>query len=230
MNTFGIIYKITNLVNGKLYAGQTVRSLGDRWADHKRDARKGIEYPLYSAIRKYGAENFIIEMIDSANSLGRLNELEKIWIYKLNSRTKNGMGYNVLEGGFALSNINAEPTVNLTTGVEFISAKDMAKYYNFTYSVTIRLLTGDMKNINGETFRYKDSRKNRIADTREAFLSMEDNRFSKVICLDTNEKFDSIKLASKKLNISRTSIGNNINGLSKRAGGLRFAYAELKAA
>jgi group I intron endonuclease len=228
MKTFGIIYKITNLVNGKMYAGQTTRSLGDRWAEHKRNALNGVDYPLYFAIRKYGVENFTVEKIDSVSSLEELNKREIFWIKELNSLTKNDGGYNVLKGGFSLSNINAEPTINLTTGMEFGSAKEMAQYYNLSYSFTTRYLMGNAKNLTGDVFRYKDEEKQKRADVREAFLVMEDIRRNKVICLDTCEIFNSIKAASKKFNISRTSIGNNLNGLSRRAGGLRFAYLESK--
>ena len=230
METFGTIYKITNLINGKLYVGQTIRSLGDRWADHKRDALNGVDYPFYFAIRKYGVENFIPEMVDSANSLEELNEKEKMWIKDLNSLCKNKRGYNVLEGGRSLNGINDEPTIDLTTGMEFASAKEMSKYYNLSYSFTIRYLTGEAKNPNGSVFRYRNTKKQKRADVRETFISIEDSRKNKIVCLDTYENFDSIKTASKKLNISRTSIGNNLNGISKRAGGLRFAYVESKTA
>jgi len=230
MDNFGIIYKITNLVNGKLYAGQTIRSLGDRWADHKRDAKNGIDYPLYFAIRKYGIENFTIETVDSAKSLKELNKKEVFWIKILDSLTKNGNGYNIHEGGQNLDGVNNEPTINVTTGLEFISAKEMAKYYNLSYSLTVRLLTGYVGFYNGEVFRYKDENKSRIANIRATFHQLEDKRKNKILCMDTGEIFDSIKTASKKLEVSRTSIGNNLNGLSKKAGGLRFAYSEQKIA
>ncbi len=230
MKTFGTIYKITNLVNGKLYVGQTVRSLGERWADHKRDALNGIDFPLYFAIRKYGVDNFIVDPLDSAISLKELNKKEIFWIKELNSLSRNGKGYNVLEGGLGFTNINAEPTINLTTGVKFDSAKEMAEYYGLTYSRTVRCLRGEAKNSNGHIFRYRDDKKQERANVREAFLNSKDNRKNTIICLDTNESFDSIKSASEKLNVSRTSIGNNLNKLSKQAGGLRFAYVESKRA
>jgi len=32
---FGVIYKITNTVNGKVYIGQTVSTISHRWNQHK---------------------------------------------------------------------------------------------------------------------------------------------------------------------------------------------------
>ena len=60
------IYKITNLINNKIYIGQSV-DIKKRWATHKRQAFiKGKEYDkyLYRAIRKYGIDNFSFEIIE----------------------------------------------------------------------------------------------------------------------------------------------------------------------
>ena len=54
-----IIYKITNLINNKIYIGQTKGSIESRWYYHLRDSKnatKGID----AAIRKYGKEDLKI--------------------------------------------------------------------------------------------------------------------------------------------------------------------------
>ena len=53
----GYIYKIICLPTGKLYIGQTLRTIEKRWKRHIRDAKKGSEHKFHRAIRKYGAEN-----------------------------------------------------------------------------------------------------------------------------------------------------------------------------
>lgn len=87
-----IIYKVTNLVNKKVYIGQTIRSLKVRWSLHlyKGDA-------LYSAINKYGKENFLIEIIDRAETLDELNNKEIEYIKLLKTVAPNG--YNIRLGG-----------------------------------------------------------------------------------------------------------------------------------
>ena len=56
----GKIYKITNLVNSKIYIGQTIRSLKERFRQHIY--KQGCTY-LHNAILKYGKENFKIELM-----------------------------------------------------------------------------------------------------------------------------------------------------------------------
>lgn len=46
------IYVPQNLINGKIYVGQT-KSPPKRKATHFSNARKGITRPLYAAIRKH---------------------------------------------------------------------------------------------------------------------------------------------------------------------------------
>ena len=91
------IYKITNKINGKVYIGKTLNSIQKRWREHLIDSkkRKCEKRPLYSAINKYGEENFEIEQIEEC-SRDILNERECYWIEYYGS-FKNG--YNAIIGG-----------------------------------------------------------------------------------------------------------------------------------
>jgi group I intron endonuclease len=92
-----IIYKITNIVNGKIYIGQTVQQNPKmRWYDHQAKARNGINQPLFNAIRKYTVENFTWEVIDRADSLESLNKLEQHYVAQFDSINT---GYNLREAG-----------------------------------------------------------------------------------------------------------------------------------
>lgn len=92
----GTIYKITNLINGKIYIGQTRQSYIDRFTQHKSHARNyHSNHKLANALRKYGDENFIIEPIEYC-SYNLLDEREKYWIQYYDS-IKNG--YNIMAGG-----------------------------------------------------------------------------------------------------------------------------------
>lgn len=89
---YGVIYLITNLVNGKKYVGQTRQSLKKRIIGHKRDSRKhkvGVD----ADIRKYGWENFKAEIIEEC-TVEQLNERKKFWIRELNSNTPTGYNSN----------------------------------------------------------------------------------------------------------------------------------------
>lgn len=92
-----IIYKITNIQNGKIYVGQTIQSFKSRMNEHKKKMRNGANFPLYNAMRKYGIDNFTFEVISSAASQEELNEKEIFWINYFNSEYPNG--YNLTSGG-----------------------------------------------------------------------------------------------------------------------------------
>lgn len=91
---FGIIYKITNLVNKKIYIGQTIHSLTHRFNQHNNKA--GCT-KLHAALKKYGRENFIIEEIEKV-PIDKLDEREIYWISFYKS-TDRSIGYNILPGG-----------------------------------------------------------------------------------------------------------------------------------
>lgn len=91
-----IIYKITNTLNNKIYIGQTTQSMSARFSSHCRK-KVGRSY-LTDAIKKYGKENFLIEQIDSAETIEELNKKEEYWISYYNSTNKN-IGYNLMSGG-----------------------------------------------------------------------------------------------------------------------------------
>ena len=80
------IYKMTNIQNNKVYIGQTIRPIKDRFNRHMNDALHNIiDTHFARAIRKYGKENFTIEEIDSANTQEELNQKERYWIQYYNS-------------------------------------------------------------------------------------------------------------------------------------------------
>lgn len=63
------VYKITNIQNKKMYIGQTIRPIEERFKRHLNDAIKGnLDTHFARAIRKYGKENFTIECIDVAET------------------------------------------------------------------------------------------------------------------------------------------------------------------
>ena len=91
------IYKIENLLNHKIYIGQSC-NIERRWKDHIRRIynSENDNLPLYKAFRKYGKENFSFEIIELC-SIEDLDIKEKRYIKQFNSLVPNG--YNVAMGG-----------------------------------------------------------------------------------------------------------------------------------
>lgn len=96
----GVIYKITNMVNGKAYIGQTV--------DFQRRKRNHLnattKYSIHKAFDKYGIENFEWSIIEDNIPKDKLDEREIYWIDYYDTYNN---GYNETRGGD-----NAESLVN----------------------------------------------------------------------------------------------------------------------
>ena len=89
------IYKITNLINGMSYVGQSV-NIADRFRAHIK-AGLGIDSSnnkLYTAMKKDRVENFMFEIIEECDRT-LLNEKEKYWIEFFQSES---FGYNMTKG------------------------------------------------------------------------------------------------------------------------------------
>jgi len=89
------IYKITNLVNNKIYVGQ-------HKVQNKRKDYLGSGTLLRKAIKKYGRENFKKEIICHCETDKQLSEMETYWIIELKT-TDPEIGYNILTTGYVPS-------------------------------------------------------------------------------------------------------------------------------
>lgn len=87
------IYMIQNLVNGKIYIGQSVQ-LNKRIQSHKRTLKNNKHYNshLQRSYNKYGFENFKFIIVENCD-IEELNKRELYWMNHYNSHDKN-CGYN----------------------------------------------------------------------------------------------------------------------------------------
>ena len=94
------IYKITNLINNKIYVGYTKKSLEERFKEHCSPKGKGaFKMPIVLAIKKYGKENFKIELLEENENDDYIHlEREEYWINKLDALNSK-IGYNLAAGG-----------------------------------------------------------------------------------------------------------------------------------
>lgn len=95
---YGFIYKIQNLINKKIWIGQSIDPYR-RWDDHKHYSEKLKKHPLYASMRKYGIGNFKFDIIDFAISQVKLDNKEIEYIKFYDCLFKNGNGYNIEMGG-----------------------------------------------------------------------------------------------------------------------------------
>jgi len=89
----GGIYKITNIINNKIYVGSTVSKFNRRWNCHKSTLRRNIHKNKYlqRAWNKYGESNFIFEIVEDIQIPTRVILIEREIFYK----NKLGAEYNI---------------------------------------------------------------------------------------------------------------------------------------
>lgn len=90
--SYGIVYKITNNLDGKIYVGQTTRSIEIRWNEHKRDAPRRKTH-FYRALQKYGPDNFLLEILCDCQNQEELDKKEIMFVKKLKSLSPNGYNH-----------------------------------------------------------------------------------------------------------------------------------------
>jgi group I intron endonuclease len=83
------VYKITNLINNKIYIGSSKNCKG-RWSGHKCKAAK--QY-ISRAIQKYGVDNFMFEIIEQC-LIDELIPREQYWLDYYTPYDRK-IGYNI---------------------------------------------------------------------------------------------------------------------------------------
>ena len=90
----GYIYKIKNLINEKEYIGCTINPINKRFEEHVyRCLKTDSNTKFCNSIRKYGVENFNIELIEECN-VSNIYEKEKFYITEFKTY-KNGLNSTV---------------------------------------------------------------------------------------------------------------------------------------
>lgn len=93
------LYRITNLINNKIYIGQSINP-NSRWLGHKNQAKRDVPNQIISkSIKKYGINNFLFEVIATCSSYEDANYIEEELIKQYNCLARDGYGYNLSLGG-----------------------------------------------------------------------------------------------------------------------------------
>lgn len=109
----GLIYVARNTVNGKLYVGQTISGISRRVDGHKRSAKLGSKSAFHNALRVHGISNFEFLVICFCFGRAEINQAERFFINRLNSRAP--FGYNLTSGGDSFEmDISARTKISLS--------------------------------------------------------------------------------------------------------------------
>ena len=209
----GYIYKITNKTNNKNYIGQTSRSINERFGEHLRDAyNRNSEQPIYRAIRKYGKENFSVELLEECN----IADIDEREIYYINKYDTYNNGYNATLGG------EGKPVVNYKELAEdFLNSNKSIRQYakdNKKKETTIR----NALNSSGLMEEYKEKHPEYNNRDNAISVTMIDKKTNDVI-----NTFESINSAIKFLGKEKDKghIKAVCTGKRKTAYGYIWKYA-----
>ncbi len=239
---YGIIYKIKNTINNKIYIGQTINGFNTRYSYdgigiervynyHKYNKKNNRSYNshLLNSINKYGFESFEVnKVIDYAFSETELNIKEKTWIRFYNAYNN---GYNNTEGGD--NGRLSEETKRKISQTRIEKGLGIG-VNNPMYGKSGKLSPNWGRKHSEETKRkirekglrrvYTKEFGDKISKTRidRCIGKGGDNNHSrKVICITTGEVFDCISDASiKYFGKPKSRIGNCCKGKSKYSGKL----------
>jgi hypothetical protein len=166
---------------------------------------------FWSAIQKYGWDNFKHEIIASGLTYEKACELERMLItgFKTNN---NQNGYNLENGGDAVKALSLKTRAKMSESAK--SSWTEERRYNA--SVTQR---GKPKS--------QEARKN-MSTSKKEFLATHRHPSSKaVICLDSGTRFESAKAAAEWAGVGLSALTRCCRGEGKKSGGYRWVYEEL---
>ena len=239
MNRYGIIYKVTNSINNKIYIGQTVKSLSERRSGHYYKARhENLNTHFLNALIKYPEEVFIWEEIDEAKSREELDSKEIYWINYYNSIEN---GYNTRSGGetrkeddkFAEA-CGSSPFLLYTNKGEyvgeFINKRDVERKYGINHSDITQMIKNNKGSSGGYIAIDKKNFSQEILEERtQAAAKKKEQMSQKYIAIDVKTSqqygpFNTIKEMGEALGVNPASlkVSNVVKGKQKTSCGYTF--------
>lgn len=123
----GIIYKIENLIDGKVYIGQTTVGFKQRVYSHKYQLERNVHKNehLQRAWKKYGRKNFRFSVMEHCSIL-EIDEREKKWI-EIYDSTNRKKGYNFESGGHKNKTLHKETRGKLSNKAKEFALSPLGK-------------------------------------------------------------------------------------------------------
>lgn len=214
------IYKITNLVNGKVYIGQSI-NIAERWKKHlyAKD-----DFAIHQALRKYGVDNFKFEVIEEC-SRSDLDEREQYWIDFYDAKKS---GYNMIDGGSNGAGFaKGLPIMQYSLDGEFIatypSASQAAGQLGLDHSSICACARGETSQSGGFQWKYEEDSEHIISPISPA------KNIQRPVIQYTLEgvqvrKFSSLAEAAQVTNLTKPALSKACQGKTHTCGGYRWRY------
>ena len=238
------IYLHRNLLNNKVYIGQTCMKPEKRWGKNG-DGYKKQPY-FYNAIQKYGWENFEHKVLMSNLSQEKANQAEQYWIKFFNANNTD-FGYNLTAGGqgsFSLSKEaynRKQQKLKEYWGSEEGKAQAKkhsleilgknnpmyGKHHTNETKKKISLANSGVNNGNyGKHFSNEHRRKISEANKgKNGKCGLANGHAKPVYCHETQKFYETGKEASRQLNMSYKTLQRYLKNEIASAKGYHFRYA-----
>lgn len=233
-NDYCGIYKIENLVNGKIYIGQS-KHIRQRWTEHKKELRGNRHRNQYlqRAWNKYGEDKFRHEILELCNE-NQLDELE-IYYIELLQTFNSQYGYNLTSGGgtnkqlaestrqklsinaTGANNSNSKKVISLEDNMIYDSINIASKECNTQPAMIFRCCIQQRNTAGKKHWMYYSDYINSTPEERQNIL-FKKSKERPVIYLNTMTEYPSIKLASEDTGVNCNSIGACCSHSRPRAG------------
>lgn len=218
------IYKIQNIINGKIYIGKTC-DIGARIRQHIANIGKK-DSELHLAMAESGIKNFVWQIIDTCIAREDAAVLEAKYIKEFESSIPNGYNKSLSSGGCPVT----KPIICLTHNGDYIKRYDYLSQTvddGYDLSCVRACLKTRTRQTKGVIFMYEDEyMKN---GTQKYHKQKSTSRKAIVQCdLSGNKiaEFESVTEASETLGIIRSRISSNLILKDKTASGYIFVYKE----
>lgn len=196
--------------SGKYYIGRSIRPEIERWKEHIKEA---YLYPnngcwlLNQAIRKYGADNFTVKILEDNIETNKLSERENYWINYYDA-TNNNKGYNRSNGdGGHIAKAILQYDLNGNLIKEWNNIGDILAFYDWNERNLYDCLSGGYSHFHNYLWKYKNDTTPIIQLVEKYKLSQSRRGGGTIIkCCETGEQFSSIRALERYLNISHSKI------------------------
>lgn len=229
---YGVIYKISNNINDKVYIGQTTDPI-NRWSVHKmsykiKDRSANI---MYDDMRKYGIDKFKFEIICKCYNKEELKEKEMCYSKEYNSIYPNG--YNMMVGNFMTKSRLREPfkVVDFKLKTDYIwdnGIASLSRELNIREDNIRSLLDGKYKLIN-KRFTFSSNLDLKYSEELydELLLSKNNRRFKAIRLSDNYEEISyNQRQFCEKYDLKYKQLNKVLKGERKLHAGWTFEYLD----
>lgn len=216
------VYQHKNKINGKVYIGITSREPEDRWGANGCNYKSSPHF--YSAIRKYGWDNFEHNILFKNLTKEQACIKEQELISNFNSMNRE-FGYNCTSGGeIFILNEDARKKKSIS----MIGNKNSLGH---PCSEEKKLKISNAQKGRKLTEQHKEklsiaATKRQVPCSEEKKKKLSENypNKKKVYCEELDKVFDSVQQCGKELGISATNISKLCNGKGKTLKGYHLKY------